>query len=340
MKSAARFASLWFLVLSAALLLASCRAADSGGAGEYKGTIKVGHLVGTCMSPLFLADAKGYFKDEGLSMQLVWTQNPGDAISGINSGALQIIHSPFTATYVANDGGAHLKIIAGSGNGGLVCLAQPNSNIKRIEDLKTESGKKKLKVGSQRINTLEMTFYRTIKNLGLRYDDFEMVYFTDHFSMYSAFETGQLDIVTHVEPYVTQLIAKDHATALSSSNDVWGEGSPDCVTSTTEEFLTKYPVTVHKYLRALLRADRFIKEHLEEAVTVLDQGKYFKVDRETLHDAIPRQPPGVDLRKGQKGMEIAVSDMMDLGYLKKKPSDVVDLTILAQVASEISQSQK
>src|SRR4051794_3421661 len=99
-------------------------------------TMRADHLVGICMSPLFLAHAQGYFKDEALDVQLKWIPNPGDSIAALNGKAAEIIHNPFTATYVANENGADLKIIAGSGNGGLYVLARPQSGIKKLEDLK------------------------------------------------------------------------------------------------------------------------------------------------------------------------------------------------------------
>ena len=82
--------------------------------------INVGHLVGICMSPLFYAHAKGYFKDEGLNVQLKFMPNPGDAITTLVSNAMDIIHNPFTNAFVAAGQGAPIRIIAGSGAGGLV----------------------------------------------------------------------------------------------------------------------------------------------------------------------------------------------------------------------------
>src|SRR5213595_431811 len=63
---------------------------------EFQGKIKVGHLVGICMSPLFVADAKGYFKDEGIDVKLEWMKNPSDATIALSGGAAQFIHNPFT----------------------------------------------------------------------------------------------------------------------------------------------------------------------------------------------------------------------------------------------------
>ena len=339
------------VLLSATLLVAGSSmpgcgtAADNGGSGT--GTrktapapvaqeIKVGHLVGVCMSPLFLADAKGYFRDEGLDVKLVWMPNPGDATSTLAAGSIDFIHNPFTNTFVADGNGADLRIIAGSGNGGLVCIAQGDSGIKTVADLKARAGKG-LRVGSERINTLELTFFRLLQNHGMDYKDFEMVWFTDHFAMLSAFESRKVDVVTHVEPYATQLIKKSGGVPLATSFEEWGPGAPDCVVSARADTLKNRPEVVKKYLRALLRADGFIKSNMAEAVDYLDKGKYYKVDKATLADALPRQPPGVDLRSGVKEMNLAIDDMITLGYLKSKPTNVVDLGLLEQVASSAAQ---
>src|SRR2546426_4513196 len=105
-------------------------------AEDSPGTITVGHLVGICMSPLFYADAMGLFKDEGLNVQLKWMPNPGDAITALASGAVQLIHNPFTNAYVAASKGAPVKIIAGSGAGGLVVIAQKATGLKTMADVK------------------------------------------------------------------------------------------------------------------------------------------------------------------------------------------------------------
>ena len=58
--------------------------------------------------------------------------------------------------------------------------------------------------------------------------------------------------------------------------------------------------------------------------------KYYRVDKATLTAALPRQPPQVDISKGgDKGMEIAINDMVTLGYLKSAPT-IIDLGLLKQ----------
>jgi hypothetical protein len=64
---------------------------------------------------------------------------------------------------------------------------------------------------------------------------------------------------------------------------------------------------------------------------VLDAAKFYRVNKEVLTSALPRQMPQVDITKGgDKGMEIAVADMVALGYLKSPPK-IIDTTLLKEV---------
>lgn len=297
---------------------------------ESPGTITAGHLVGICMSPLFYADAMGLFREEGLDVKLKWMPNPGDSITALASGAVQFIHNPFTNSYVAASKGAPVKIIAGSGAGGLVVIAQKATGLRTMADLKKKVGTE-FTVGSQRVNTLELTFYRNLVSHGMKYDDFRMVWFTDHFAMASAFQAGKVDLVTHVEPYATMLVDKHGGVPLATNIDAWGKNAPDCVVSVHADFTRKYPETTRKYLRAVLKADRAIKADTAKAVEILDRGKYYKVDGPTLRAALPRQMPQIDLLDAARGMELAISDMVTLRYLTRVPEGVLDFAALRDV---------
>ena len=320
-------------ISAACMLLLACERQSIKSPQEYPGVLHVGHLVGICMSPLFVAYSKGYFSDEGLDVKLQWTTNPGDAINLLTTDSLQFTHGSFLATYRAVDQGSELRIVAGSGNHGLSCIARGDSGIKTLSDLAARKNTG-LKVGSQRLNNLELAFYSLIKKLGLSYKDFDMVYFHDHFTMQTAFEKNEVSVVTHVEPYATMLTDRMNGVRIGDSQDAWGKGSPDCVVSVRADFLEKYPVTVKKYIRAILRGDAFVKQHLQEAIELLDKNKFYRVDKDILAAAIPRQPPGVDLRAGVPAMLNAVKDAVDLGYLKEVPERVVDLRLLNEVVHE------
>ena len=147
-----------------------------------------------------------------------------------------------------------MKIIGGSGAGGIFLIAQGSTGIKSIDDLKKAKGKG-VKIGSMRLNTFELTAYRMLVNNGLKYDDFQMVWFNDVLSMAAAFDSKAVDVVTHVEPFATRLVDKLGGVPLASNRDVWGKDGPDCVTNARADFIAQYPDATKKYLRALLKAD-------------------------------------------------------------------------------------
>jgi len=292
--------------------------------------INVGHLVGICMSPLFYAQATGLFAAEGLKVEMKFMPNPGDALTALTAGVQQIVHIPFTNIIVAANNGAPVRIIGGSGAGGLFLLAQGSSGIKSMNDLKQQRGKN-LKIGAMRLNTFELMLYRALASNGLKYDDFQMVWFSDTLSMAAAFEAKAVDLVTHVEPFATRLVDKLGGVPIASNLDTWGKDGPDCVTNARTDFVEKYPLATTKYLRALLKADVAIKANRDKAVEVLDASKFYRVDKETLRAALPRQMPQVNLiGAGEAGMRTAIQDMSTLGYIKSVPANLIDFRFLKE----------
>src|SRR6187402_222882 len=135
-----------FLKSTAAVAGAAALATPYIAQAQGLDVVNVGHLVGICMSPLFYAKSQDYFKAEGLDVQMKFMPNPGDALTALNSGAMDIIHNPFTNAFVAAGQGAPVRIIAGSGAGGLFLVAQKDSGIKSMADLAKAKGKG-LKIG-------------------------------------------------------------------------------------------------------------------------------------------------------------------------------------------------
>ena len=82
-------------------------------------------------------------------------------------------------------------------------------------------------------------------------------------------------------------------------------------------------------MKALLRADAEIKANPAKAVDVLDASKFYRVDKDTLRAALPRQRPQVNLiGSGEDGMRVAIADMTTLGYIKSVPANLIDFRFL------------
>ncbi len=313
----------------------STGAVGNAAPGVFPGTVKVGHLVALDMAPLFVAKEAGFFKDEGLDLETVFFANPGDNNAALAGGSIQFSTNPFTLPYLGENSGVPIRIISSAGGLGIMQVVIQGKygidNLKQLAAWVKEHPGQKLKVGSLRGDTLDMICYRAFKQVGLTYDNFEMVWFQDLLAMVQAFETKQIDVLSHIKPYTTNLVVKFGAKVLTDNSEIWGEGTPNCTVAVLQEFGQKYPETVKRYLRGLRRGFQLIVDDPEKAVELLSQGNYFKVDKEVLLYAFKNQPKRVVLMPNVEGINTCINDMVAMGYIKKPKNEVMMLKFLEEV---------
>jgi ABC-type nitrate/sulfonate/bicarbonate transport system substrate-binding protein len=301
-------------------------------AGFYPGTVKIGHLVALDMAPMFVAKEAGFFKEEGIDVETIFFPNPGDNNAALAGGSIQVSINPFTLPYLAENSGIPIRIISSAGGLSIMeVVAQGDLGIDSVPSLvawvKANPGRK-LKVAALKGDTLEMILYRCFVDNGLTYDNFEMVWFNDLLAMVQAFETKQVDVLSFIKPYTTNLIVNHGAKRVTDNSEVWGMGTPNCTAAVMADFRQKYPKTVEAYLRAVQRAFDLIVADPEKAVALLKNGGYYKVSPEVLLAAFRSGPKQASLRPNREGVMKAINDMAAAGYIKAPKVEVMDLSVL------------
>lgn len=338
-------------VMAAGAFLAACGApaiaptgpaakTDSGAAtktdsatSKQIATVTVGHLVGACMSPLFLAHAKGFFKDQSIEVKLQLFGSAGDNLTSLVAGATQVAHNPFSNTLVGKEKGEDLVIVAGSGSYNLEVVARDGVGVRTIDDLVSKKGTG-FKIGTARVNTQELTLYHLLKSKGLSYNDFEIVFFNDNIALGQALINKNLDAATVVQPYAAKVVQEAQGIYLGNNGDAWGPQAPDCVVTMKREFVKQQPDVVARYIKAILTANDYMTKNFDDSAKTLAEGRYYKVEGDALIEGLRRSPPQVRLTpEALTALEKGVGDMRDLGYIKSATSEsVLDLSILKQVA--------
>jgi ABC-type nitrate/sulfonate/bicarbonate transport system substrate-binding protein len=320
--------------------------------GLYPGKIKVGHLIALDMAPLFVAKEANYFKDVDVDLDLetVFFSNPSDNNAALSSGSIQFSTNPFTLSYLGENNGFPIRIVSSAGGFGTVEVviqgnyivdSLPVDSLQKLAKWVKDNPAKKLKIGSLRGDTLDMILFHGFEKVGLKYDDFEMIWFNDLLAMNQSFKSKDIDILSHIKPYTTDLIANYNAKRVTDSNEVWGYGTPNCTVSVLQEFADKYPETVKRYLKALKRGFDLILKEPEKAAELLMNGNYFGVSKDVLLMAFKHQkeillnPKGksLEIKEIQKnnlkpslsGMNKAIKDMVLQNYIKKIPETNVFL---------------
>jgi NitT/TauT family transport system substrate-binding protein len=295
---------------SIASVLSACGNATSSSAG----TIRVGHLPAGCIQHLLLASKNGLFKKAGLNVQLTQFDGPPPNLQALVSGAIDISHNPWTTVISAYDQGQKdLRIFGGSGKGGIELVARSGS-VKDVPQL-AAAANTGLKVGTLRLDTLELVTYGTMKKAGVSYSDYRMKFFPSMVGMGEALIKRSVDVASLAQPYGATVVDQARGTYLEDSNQVWGPDASDCVVNAKASYIEKNKSKLETYLHVLEEAARQRDADFEKALTQLQP--IYQVPRPILSSGLKRQTPQPVLDStGLRSLHNGVGYLIELKYLK------------------------
>lgn len=139
-----------------ALALTACGGGSAGSkaSGEPAKTINVGYVQLPIFAPLFVAESKGYFKEQGLTVNLQVVKSGEDAIPLASSGKLDAVFAGFSAgMFSAVHSGLDVKVVGSMGVAGGPEEEPPSALIvsKKLMDsgeIKTLADLKGRKIGA------------------------------------------------------------------------------------------------------------------------------------------------------------------------------------------------
>jgi NitT/TauT family transport system substrate-binding protein len=213
-------------------------------------TLRVGHLPAGCIQHLLLAQINGLFKKEGLNVVLTQFDGPPPNLQALVAGSIDVSHNPWTTVIAAyNDGQKDLRIVGGSGKGGIELVAREGS-VKTVAEL-AGAADKGLKVGTLRLDTLELVTYGTLRDAGRSYSEYKMTFFPSMVGMGEALIHKSVDVASLAQPYGATVVSSAGGTYLNDSNQVWGPEASDCVVNVTAGYLEKNQSKLETYLHVL-----------------------------------------------------------------------------------------
>lgn len=105
-------------VSAAAWGLSACGGSTSGadGAADGTATVRVGHLPSSLFTPLYVAQAKGYFEEAGLTLELIPIKSGQDGIPMLSNDQMDVMVAGFSAgMFNALGEGLAFKIVGSMG---------------------------------------------------------------------------------------------------------------------------------------------------------------------------------------------------------------------------------
>jgi NitT/TauT family transport system substrate-binding protein len=237
-------------------------AASPSSAEDIK--VAIGMAGGVNQVPSLVAKAKGFFKEEGLDVDVRALPRGAIAIDAVSNGSLQFAEAANAAFFHAVDKGVPLVSIGVSSRGytGKLLVANRNAGMKTLADLK---GKHlATQVGTGMYTVLLMLLERQ----GLKLSDFNVTNLRV-VDMPTAMATStNIDAVLGWEPSIQRIVQAGKGKVMLTSKqleDMAGITYPFLVV-TTRTYAKEHPGIVQKLMNGYAKADKYIAKHHNETV--------------------------------------------------------------------------
>jgi NitT/TauT family transport system substrate-binding protein len=154
-----------------------------------------------CVVPYEVTRDAGYFADEGLDVELIYSRGGGDAVQALNGGAVDYAASSFDAQLGAVASGATIKRFMTTGRLPLFALATATDLADEITDIEDLTGRQ---VGVSALGNADHTILLyVLQRAGVDAGSVEFAALGTN--LYDALRLGQVDAGMVQEPALTRL---------------------------------------------------------------------------------------------------------------------------------------
>ena len=292
------------------LLLAGCQKSSNAPAPEGPAKLKVAYLGLTCEAPIFVANEKGFFKDEGLDVELVKTDWDG-LRDGLGLGRFDANHTLIMYLLKPIEQGLDVKLTGGIHTGCLRVQAGANTDIKTVEDLR---GKR---IGIPTMGSPPFLFASRVMaahGMDPRKDVTWLMIAADVMEL--ALANGQVDAVADSEPIGSILLAKGKVrTVADQAADPPYRDEYCCAAVVSGKLAARDPAAAAKVTRALLKGAKWVGENPTAAANLSVEKKYIAASAEINAQAISKLKyiPGV--ARCRDSIARAAKEMQEAGLL-------------------------
>ena len=309
------------LAAIAALFLTGCRKNAANGGASNK--IRVGYIGLTCEAPIFTAVENGFFKEEGLDVELIkceWA-NYKDVLA---LGGYDITHHLVMYFLKPIEQGLDVKFTAGIHKGCLRVQAPINGNIRTVADLR---GKR---IGVPGMGTPPFIFANRV--LGKNGIDASKEVTWRVFpagELGLALDKGEIDAVADSEPIGSLLVADGKVRNVADqAADMPYKDEYCCAVIVNGKYLSAHPKESAAATRALLKGAKWVETNPAAAARLSVEKKYLASNPELNTVAISHLRYVPSVSGADNAVKSAAAEMKVAGML----SPSTDVAALAEKA--------
>jgi len=298
----------WSLVLT--LVLATF--APAAFAAPKTKKIRIGYFGTTCEGPLFSAYEKGFFKQEGLEVEMV----KGDAQTlkdALATGKIDATDGLVMQWLKPIEQGLDIKFTTGIHTGCVQILVPAKSGIISVQNLKGKT------IGVPVMGGAPMVLLsRALANKGInpKTDVTWKVFPAAELGL--ALQKKEVDAVGLTDPIAQMLLNQGKVKALINSAKTKPFASEYCcVLVINGKLIRKDPATAAAITRAVIKASRWVNDNPDETAKLMVEKKYVLGDPVLNAKLIKSYNYIPSVKGGEQAVYIAAKQMKEAGLLDK-----------------------
>ena len=266
------------LRVCAALFAALSLAAAAQAPEKKKVTIAVGGKSLFYYLPLTVAERKGFFKDEGLEVEIPDFPGGARALQALVGGSADLVSGAYEHTINMAAKKQPIKAVVLQAKYSSIVLLLPKDKAAKYKSPKDLKG---MKVGvTAPGSSTNMFVNNLLAKDGLKPTDISVVGVGAGAGAVAAMEKGELDAMSNLDPVITQLESTGKYVAVADSRtekgmkEIYGGDYMASVIYATDEFVKKNPNTVQAVVNAMVRADKWIAKATPQEIVDLMPPEY------------------------------------------------------------------
>lgn len=214
-------------------------------------------------APQYVADALGYYEEEGLDVELMLISGADKVTSAVLSGDVEIGFCGSEATIYVYNGGQEDYLVNFAG------LTKKDGSFlvsrEKIDDFTLEDLKGKHIIGGREGGMPAMTLEYALNSNGIASDETNIDTSIDFASMSGAFIGGIGDFVALFEPNATDLENQGYGYIVASIGELGGE-VPYTVYNAKKSYIEENPEVIEGFTKATQKGLDYVHSHSAEEI--------------------------------------------------------------------------
>jgi NitT/TauT family transport system substrate-binding protein len=271
--------TLAFAALAALCLAVTVPDARAQALEKPKITIAVGGKSLFYYLPLTIAERKGYFKEEGLDVEIPDFPGGAKALQAMIGGSADITSGAYEHTITQQAKGQNIEALVLQGKDAGIVLAMSKA---KAATYKSPADLKGMKIGVTAPGSSTNMFVNILlAKAGLKPDAVSIIGVGAGAGAIAIMKRGEIDAIANLDPVIATLEAGGDAVAVVDTrtakgmHEVYGDAyAAGCIYAPVD-FAKKYPNTAQAVVNAMVHALRFIQQSTPEQIVAVVPPDYY-----------------------------------------------------------------